>query len=104
MQQDTKRFRVYEGVGVPPLTTKPHKWGDLPLATVAVGDLIEIPTSDEERVKILSSVRSYVWRESKKLNKKYSVRKTEYGIGIWRVGKTLPPNHSYQLWKRRIKR
>lgn len=98
MQQDTKRFRVYEGVGIPPLTTKPHKWGDLPLDTIAIGDLIEIPTSDEEKKKILSSVRSYVWRESKKSRKKYSVRKTDYGIGIWRIERTW--DIKKRIWNR----
>lgn len=102
MQQDTKRFRVYEGVGIPPPTTKPHKWGDLPLDTIAIGDLIEIPTSDEEKKKILSSVRSYVWRESKKSRKKYSVRKTDYGIGIWRIEKLW--DIKKRIWNQKNKR
>ena len=109
MQQDsgkTKRYRVYEGVGSPPPATRgpSSRWSDLPLDAIEVGDLIELPLDKEEVDSAIKSIRSYVQRLSKRNKKKYSVRKTEYGIGIWRVGKELPSNHAYQLWKRRTKR
>ena len=87
MQEEGRWYRVYEGVGVPPLLNPGprRKWGDLPLETVAVGDLIEMPLTKEGIDELIGSVRSYVYRVSRRTDKKFSVRKTEYGIGIWRV-------------------
>ena len=87
MQEEPKRYRVYEGVGVPPPANPGprRKWGDLPLEEVAVGDLIEMPMNKEEVDELINSIRSYVYRVSRKTGKKFTVRKTDYGIGIWRV-------------------
>lgn len=87
MQEEPKRYRVYEGVGVPPPANPGprRKWGDLPLEEVAVGDLIEMPMNKEEVDELISSIRSYVYRVSRKTGKKFTVRKTDYGIGIWRM-------------------
>ena len=87
MQEEPKRYRVYEGVGVaPPANPGPRrKWGDLPLEEVAVGDLIEMPMNKEEVDELISSIRSYVYRVSRRTGKKFTVRKTDYGIGIWRM-------------------
>ena len=87
MQDEPKRYRVYEGVGVPPPANPGprRKWGDLPLEEVAVGDLIEMPMNKEEVDELISSIRSYVYRVSRKTGKKFTVRKTDYGIGIWRM-------------------
>ena len=87
MQEEPKRYRVYEGVGVPPPANPGprRKWGDLPLEGVAVGDLIEMPMNKEEVDELISSIRSYVYRVSRRTGKKFTVRKTDYGIGIWRV-------------------
>ena len=105
MQQESRRYRVHQGVGAPPPSSgRPRKWADLPLDTVEIGDLIEIPMDKEEVEAKIASIRSYVWRVSQRNSKKYSVRKTDFGIGIWRVAKVLPSHHSYQIWKRRIKR
>ena len=82
----TQRFRVYEGVGVPPKKPGPRsKWAALPLDSIEVGDLIELPLRDDEIEGKLNSIRAYAGRTATKLGKKYSVRVTEYGIGIWRV-------------------
>ena len=87
MQENSNRYRVYEGVGVPPpVNPGPRrKWGDLPLETVAVGDLIEMELNKEETDELVTAIRSYVYRVSRKTNKKFSVRKSNYGIRIWRV-------------------
>lgn len=87
MQEEPKRYRVYEGVGVPPPANPGprRKWGDLPLEEVAVGDLIEMPMNKEEVDELINSIRSYVYRVSRKTGKKFTVRKTDYGIGIWRM-------------------
>tara|TARA_R110000824_G_scaffold233994_2_gene422397 strand:+ start:1726 stop:1989 length:264 start_codon:yes stop_codon:yes gene_type:complete len=86
MSNPEKRFRVYEGVGdPPPYGGAQRKWSDLPLETVAVGDLIEIPLSDEESGKLRAAISSYAHRIGTKHDKKFSVRRTDYGIGIWRT-------------------
>jgi len=87
VQEESKRYRVYEGVGVPPPANPGprRKWGDLPLEDVAVGDLIEMPMNKEEVDALIASIRSYVYRVSKKTMKTFSVRKTDYGIEIWRT-------------------
>ena len=70
----------------PPVNPGPRrKWGDLPLETVAVGDLIEMQLSKEETDELIAAIRSYVYRISRKTDKKFSVRKSNYGIRIWRV-------------------
>ena len=87
MQEESKRYRVYEKVGVPPpVNPGPRrKWGDLPLESVAVGDLIEMPMNKEEVDGLIGSIRSYVYRVSLRTGRKFSVRKTDYGIEIWRM-------------------
>jgi hypothetical protein len=57
----------------------------LPLESVAVGDLIEMPMNKEGVDELISSIRSYVYRVSRRTSRKFTVRKTDYGIGIWRV-------------------
>ena len=82
-----QRYRVYENVGPPPLNTGPSRspWSDLPLDTIEVGDLVEVPLEAEEvRIKI-NAIRSYAGRIAKKNNKRFSVRITTYGIGKWRT-------------------
>lgn len=81
-----QRIRVYEGVGPPPPNSgPPTKWGHLPLEEVQVGDLIEI-TMDSEEVQVkINAVRSYAGRLARKTGKKFSVRITDYGMGIWRI-------------------
>jgi len=87
VQEEPKRYRVYEGVGVPPpVNPGPRRrWGDLPLEEVAVGDLIEMPMGKEAVDELISSIRSYVYRVSRRTDKRFTVRRTDYGIGIWRV-------------------
>ena len=87
MESQEKRFRVYENVGPPPSNSgRKKQWGDLPLETIGVNGLIELPMPQETVDLKINAIRSYAWRMSKKLNKKFSVRKTDYGIGIWRTG------------------
>jgi hypothetical protein len=83
---NSQRYRVYEGVGVPPPNPGPRsKWGDLPLETIKVGDLIELPLSEEEVKEKLGGVRAYAGRIARQTGKKYSVRVTSHGIDIYRV-------------------
>ena len=86
MSQTTLRIRVYEGVGPPPPNSRPPtKWGHLPLDTVQVGDLIEMTMDNEEVQSKINVVRSYAGRLARKTGKKFSVRITDNGIGIWRT-------------------
>jgi len=86
LSQTTQRIRVYEGVGPPPPNAgPPTKWGHLPLDTVQVGDLIEMTMDNEEVQSKINAVRSYAGRLARKTGKKFSVRITDYGIGIWRT-------------------
>ena len=81
-----QRIRIYEGVGPPPSNVgPPTKWGHLPLDTVQVGDLIEMTMESEEVQDKINAVRSYAGRLARKTGKKFSVRITDYGIGIWRI-------------------
>ena len=83
---NNQRFRVYEGVGVPPPNPGPRsKWDDLPLETINVGDLIELPLTEEEVEEKLGGVRAYAGRLARKTGKKYSVRVNAHGIAIYRV-------------------
>jgi hypothetical protein len=47
--------------------------------------MIELPMREEESSSTISALSSYVWRESKKLGKKFSVKRITLGIGIWRT-------------------
>lgn len=86
MESQRKRFRVYENVGPPPSNAgRKKQWGDLPLETIGVNGLIELPMPQATVTLKINAIRSYAWRMSKKLDKKFSVRKTDYGIGIWRT-------------------
>ena len=81
-----QRVRIYEGVGPPPPNSgPPTKWGHLLLDTVQVGDLIEMTMDNEEVQSKINAVRSYAGRLARKTGKKFSVRITDYGIGIWRT-------------------
>tara|TARA_R110002110_G_scaffold11795_4_gene56468 strand:+ start:525 stop:695 length:171 start_codon:yes stop_codon:yes gene_type:complete len=55
------------------------------LDTVQVGDLIEMTMESEEVQSKINAVRSYAGRLARKTGKKFSVRITDYGIGIWRT-------------------
>ena len=82
----TQRFRVYEGVGVPAPNPGPRsKWADLPLDTINVGDLVELPLDEDGVKEQLGGVRAYAGRIARRTGKKYSVRVTSHGIAIYRV-------------------
>lgn len=86
MVHTKQRVRIYEGVGPPPPNSgPPTKWGHLLLDTVRVGDLIEMTMDSEEVQGKINAVRSYAGRLARKTDKKFSVRITDYGIGIWRI-------------------
>jgi hypothetical protein len=61
------------------------KWGYLPLETIDIDDLIELTLEPDEAKQRVNAVRSYAGRVARKSDKKFSVRVTDFGIGIWRV-------------------
>ena len=86
MGQTAQRFRVYEGVGPPPVNQgPPARWGHLPVETIMVNDLIEMTLDAVEARHLVNAIRSHAGRIARKSNKKFSVRLTDYGIGIWRI-------------------
>ena len=82
-----KRYWTSENVPVPTGNGGRNKtWPELPFDTIDVGTVIGIPLTPEEKTqKAIRSLRSLVWRRGKDLDKKYSTRVTDYGIGIWRI-------------------
>jgi hypothetical protein len=55
------------------------------LSEIEVGDVIELPMDENESASVVSALSSYVWRESNKIGKKFSVKRIKLGIGIWRT-------------------
>ena len=85
-QTTQERFRIIENIGPPPSHSgPPRKWGYLPLDTISVGDLIELTLDEGEAKRKVNAVRSYAGRVARKTGRKFSVRITDYGIGIWRT-------------------
>jgi hypothetical protein len=79
-------YHVRHDAGPPPSTSgRKSRWGHLPLSEIEVGDMIELPMRAEESSSVIPALSSYVWRESKKLGKKFSVKRITLGIGIWRT-------------------
>lgn len=86
MIDTTQRWRVYEGIGPPPTNSgPPKKWGFLPLETINVDDGIELTMEADEVQEKINAIRSYAGRVARKTDRKFSVRITDYGIGIWRT-------------------
>jgi hypothetical protein len=86
LAQTTQRWRVYEGIGPPPANAgPPKKWGFLPLEDINVDDGIELTMEADEAQEKINAIRSYAGRVAKKTDRKFSVRITDYGIGIWRI-------------------
>ena len=86
LTNNTQRFRIVSGIGPPPPHAgPPMKWGYLPLETIDIDDLIELTMDTDEAKRRVNAVRSYAGRVARKSDKKFSVRITEFGIGIWRV-------------------
>ena len=86
MSETATRFRVYEDAGPPPRKSGPPvKWGYLPMHEIAVNDMIELTMTDEEVREKINAIRSYAGRMTRKPGKKFSIRVTDYGIGIWRT-------------------
>ncbi len=80
------RWRIMTGVGPPPAHSgPPKKWNYLPLETIGPGDFIEITMDKDEAKRVVNAIRSYAGRVGRKFDCKYSVRITDFGIGIWRV-------------------
>ena len=80
------RFRVFQNAGPPPKTSgRKRRWGHLPLNDIAVGDMIELPMSEDQSNMLISALSSYVWRQAKRSGRKFSVKRTNIGIGIWRL-------------------
>ena len=85
-EEATARYRVYKDVGPPPPSMGSRgSWSELPLDTISVGDLVEVSLEREEVRSQINAIRSYAGRIARKNAKKFSVRITTYGIGIWRT-------------------
>jgi hypothetical protein len=83
---DTQRYRIYEGIGPPPGKSGPPKrWGFLPLETINVDDFIELTMTEQQAHELASAIRSYAGRVARATSRKFSVRITDYGVGIWRT-------------------
>ena len=85
LDEATTRYRVYKDVGPPPPSLGSRgSWSELPLNTISVGDLVEVTLEKDEVRSQINAIRSYAGRIARKNAKKFSVRITTYGIGIWR--------------------
>ena len=86
LDEATTRYRVYKDVGPPPPSLGSRgSWSELPLNTISVGDLVEVTLEKDEVRSQINAIRSYAGRIARKNAKKFSVRITSYGIGIWRT-------------------
>ena len=86
LDEATTRYRVYKDVGPPPPRLGSRgSWSELPLDTISVGDLVDVTLGKEEVRSQINAIRSYAGRVARKNAKKFSVRTTDYGIGIWRT-------------------
>jgi len=86
LDEATTRYRVYKDVGPPPPSLGSRgSWSELPLNTISVGDLVEVTLEKDEVRSQINAIRSYAGRIARKNAKKFSVRITTYGIGIWRT-------------------
>ena len=79
MTETATRFRVHEDAGPPPKASgPPRKWGYLPMEGISVNDMIELTMTEEDVKRKINAIRSYAGRN-------FSIRVTDYGIGIWRI-------------------
>ena len=86
LTDSANRYRVYKDVGRPPTRVGSRgAWSDLPLATINVGDQIEVTLDGADAKSCISAIRSFASRIGKKEGKKFSIHLTTYGIGIWRT-------------------
>jgi len=78
-------FEIKKGVPLPKHRGKPRKY-DIPLETMEVNDMIEVPMSKTQVVKEHKTIRNFVLRfKHKNPNKYFSVRQMDKAIGIWRT-------------------
>lgn len=82
-----KRYWTSENVPIPlNKGGRQEEWADLPFDTISVGTVIGIPlTSEQKTQRMIRNLRSLAWRRGQSLQKKFSARVTEYGMGIWRI-------------------
>ena len=86
MPIDKQEYRIIEGIGPPPgKSGPPKKWGFLPLETISVDDFIELTMTEQEAHERANAIRSYAGRVARATSRKFSVRITDYGVGIWRA-------------------
>jgi ribosomal protein L19 len=78
-------FKIEKGIPLPSSVGKPRKY-DIPLADMDVDDHVKI---DLARTKINNEkkiISNFVLRyQHKNPEKRFTVRKLEDGVGIWRV-------------------
>ena len=79
-------YRLIKDAGLPPPSGgRPRRWKHIPLDDLATHDALELPMSGEQVGRDIKSLSSYVYRQGRRMGKKFSVRRAEGGLCIWRV-------------------
>ena len=78
-------FEIKKGIPLPKSVGKPRKY-DIPLSEMDIDDHIKVPIPKTKINKEKRIISNFVLRYSyKNPNKKFTVRKMEDGVGIWRT-------------------
>jgi len=77
-------FKIEKGIPMPLNRGKPRKY-DLPLETMKVGDHVFISMAKTKIPQEIKIIRGFVLRYKHKTGTKFTVRKMENGIGIWKL-------------------
>tara|TARA_R100000315_G_C5212630_1_gene126510 strand:+ start:914 stop:1159 length:246 start_codon:yes stop_codon:yes gene_type:complete len=78
-------FEIKKGVPLPKHRGKPRKY-DIPLESMEVGDMIEIPMAKTRVLKEHKTIRNFVLRyKHKNPNTDFTVRQLDDSVGIWRT-------------------
>jgi len=68
-------FRIIKNAGPPePSGGRPRRWKHIPLRDLATDDALELDMTPEQLSRDMKSLQSYVYRQGKRMGKKFSVR------------------------------
>ncbi len=86
MQQNkTEKIKIEKGIPIPSRIAKRVRVGDLPLGELDEGDSLLVECTDEEKDRVIHSLRVRLGRFTKKEPKfKFSSTKVQGGVRIWR--------------------